>query len=201
MDNNISVQINEIEPTINISNDTSDVIKISGLNNDTNNKSVNFGPGAEMLMNPNRQKKENAPVSDIDLNDLNELDVVSLDISEKKPKTQSNKSLKTSFLFAGTESIPSSNNNNTTSSNTTSSNTFTEFKSPGPSILRNASQSKATTETKDGFKKFNNIPVNPVKPPEPVKMTAEQLLREKFKLLRKLEELEKKVSRDRKSVV
>ena len=71
MDNNISVQINEIEPTINISNDTNDVIKISGLDSDTTNKSVNFGPGAEMLMNPNRQKKENTPVSDIDLNDLN----------------------------------------------------------------------------------------------------------------------------------
>lgn len=190
MDNNISVQINEIEPTINISNDTSDVIKISGLNSDTNNKSVNFGPGAEMLMNPNRQKKENTPVSDIDLNDLNELDVVQLDISEKKTKSPSNKDLKTSFLFAGTESIPSSNNNE--SNNNISINKTIEPKSPGPSILKNASQSKATTETKDGFKKFNNIPVNPVKAPPPVKMTAEQLLREKFKLLRKLEELEKK---------
>ena len=190
MDNNISVQINEIEPTINISNDTNDVIKISGLDSDTTNKSVNFGPGAEMLMNPNRQKKENTPVSDIDLNDLNELDVVSLDISEKKSKSPSNKDLKTSFLFSGTESMPSSNNNNNNTDIPLSK--PDEPQSPGPSILKNASQSKATTETKDGFKKFNNIPVNPTKAPEPVKMTAEELLREKFKLLRKLEDLEKK---------
>ena len=191
MDNNISVQINEIEPTINFSNDTENVIKINGLNDDTNNKSVNFGPGAEMLMNPNRQKKD-TPVSDIALDDLKELDVVSLDISEKNTKpVNSNKDLKTSFLFAGTESIPSSNNNNN-NNNTIPSINEIDTKSTGPSILKNASQSKAKTETKDGYKKFNNIPVNPIKPPEQPKMTSEQLLREKFKLLRKLEELEKK---------
>ena len=86
--------------------------------------------------------------------------------------------------------MPSSNNNDNNTDIPLSK--PDEPKSPGPSILKNASQSKATTETKDGFKKFNNIPVNPTKAPEPVKMTAEELLREKFKLLRKLEDLEKK---------
>ena len=118
------------------------------------------------------------------------MDVVSLDISEKKSKSPSNKDLKTSFLFSGTESMPSSNNNNNNTDIPLSK--PDEPISPGPSILKNASQSKATTETKDGFKKFNNIPVNPTKAPEPVKMTAEELLREKFKLLRKLEDLEKR---------
>jgi hypothetical protein len=189
MDNNISVQINEIEPTINFSNDTENVIKINGLNN---NKSVNFGPGAEMLMNPNRQKKD-TPVSDIALDDLKELDVVSLDISEKNTKSvTSNKDLKTSFLFAGTESIPSSNNKESNNNININSSFKTNTTNHNPSILKNASQSKATIESKDGYKKFNNIPVNPIKPPNQPKMTSEQLLREKFKLLRKLETLEQK---------
>ena len=50
-------------------------------------------------------------------------------------------------------------------------------------------------KTWDGFSKFNEIPVNPdaasTEPAQP-KMTKEELLREKFALLRKLEALEKK---------
>jgi len=48
-------------------------------------------------------------------------------------------------------------------------------------------------KTWDGYAKFNDIPINPDKrlPSEP-KLTSEQLLREKFKFLRKLEELERK---------
>ena len=47
-------------------------------------------------------------------------------------------------------------------------------------------------ETADGFKTFNEIPVAPSSPPAPQRMTAEETLREKLKLLRQLEELEKK---------
>ena len=47
--------------------------------------------------------------------------------------------------------------------------------------------------TWDGFGKFNNIPVNPdAHISETPKMTPEELLREKFIVLRKLEALEKK---------
>ena len=38
-------------------------------------KSVNFGPGAEMLMNPNKNKAT-SPKADINLSDLNELIVL-----------------------------------------------------------------------------------------------------------------------------
>jgi hypothetical protein len=48
-------------------------------------------------------------------------------------------------------------------------------------------------KTWDGYAKFNDIPINPDKPlPSEPKLTTEQLLREKFKYLRKLEELERK---------
>jgi len=54
--------------------------------------------------------------------------------------------------------------------------------------------SKPDNETWDGYKKFNDIPVNPgmnVESLEP-KMTKEELLKEKFCILRKLEDLERK---------
>jgi hypothetical protein len=49
------------------------------------------------------------------------------------------------------------------------------------------------TKTWDGFGKFNNVPVNPDRAlPDKPKMTAEELLLEKFKVLRKLEDIERK---------
>ena len=47
-------------------------------------------------------------------------------------------------------------------------------------------------ETTDGFKTFNEIPINPTVVPEGPKMTHEEILREKLGYLRKLEALEKK---------
>ena len=46
-------------------------------------------------------------------------------------------------------------------------------------------------ETADGFKTFNEIPVAPSAPPPTPKMSPEETLREKLKILRKLEEIRK----------
>ena len=51
---------------------------------------------------------------------------------------------------------------------------------------------KIKTETEDGFKTFNEIPVTPVAPPAPVRMSPQETLREKLKVLRALEAMEKK---------
>ena len=40
-------------------------------------KSVNFGPGVEMLMNPNKNKAT-SPRADINLSELNELDSINI---------------------------------------------------------------------------------------------------------------------------
>merc|ERR1711871_747545 len=47
-------------------------------------------------------------------------------------------------------------------------------------------------ETDDGFKTFNEIPVTPSAPPPTPTLSPEETLREKLKILRQLEELEKK---------
>ena len=138
------------------------------------NKSSNFGGGLELLMN-DKVKDANRPVSDIDLDDLNNLENELNDLVDDIPSTTYKPK---SDLF-----------NNPTSS----------FEEKQPSVRfsddigQSTSQMDSDNKTWDGFGKFNNIPLNPDKAfsNEP-KMSKEELLREKFKYLRKLEALEKK---------
>ena len=62
---------------------------------------------------------------------------------------------------------------------------------PNP-ILPNASEKDKNKEN-DGFKKFNDIPINPtIKDPPKKTLSPQELLKEKFNYLRKLEALEKR---------
>ena len=142
-------------------------------------KSVNFGPGVEMLMNPNKQSKSGQPKSDIELSEINDLD--DIDISDK-PSSSINKK---DFLF------------NSASNLADSSPIQLNFESPleeikvdnAPSLIG----SLGKTESTDGFKSFTEIPVNPqIKVPDKPKLTGKELLKEKFSYLRKLEALEKR---------
>jgi hypothetical protein len=65
--------------------------------------------------------------------------------------------------------------------------------SASSSTGQNTAESAHESKTWDGYGKFNNIPVNPDKhvPAQP-QMSKDEMLREKFKFLRKLEALEKK---------
>lgn len=136
-------------------------------------KSSNFGGGLELLMN-DKIKEGSRPTSDINLEDLNNLEnelnnlVDDLPSNSYKPKSD---------LFETSES---------------------SFEKPSvkfsdSSIGQSTSKTEADSKTWDGYGKFNNIPMNPDKqvPLEP-KLTKEEALREKFKYLRKLEALEKK---------
>jgi hypothetical protein len=140
-------------------------------------KSSNFGGGLELLMN-DKIKDTKRPSSDIELDDLNNLENELNDLVDDIPSS----SFKPSSDFFNKPSV-----------------SFDE----GPSIKleghgdsslgRSTSQTENDSKTWDGYGKFNNIPLNPDKavPLEP-KMSKEELLREKFKYLRKLEALEKK---------
>ena len=167
------ISINLSEPKLNVI-DNNGPIKISVSDNSLGGKkSVNFGPGADLLMNPNKQK-QTSPRSDINLNDLNNLDNINLDEVVKKKK-------RPSFTDIG-------------------SNLFNApaIKKADP-IINNVQQaplnmatSNEKVETSDGFKTFNDIPTNPSVAPQMPKMTNEEVLREKLSYLRKLEALEKK---------
>lgn len=156
----------------------------------SNNKSVNFGPGADLLMNPYKQKKSDESASDIILDDLTELNSLSLDSDAPKKSVTTTKS---NFLFSGTDFTGGNNNNNNITLNVEPVNNHNGSPSLKPSILRNASGSNVKTEDEDGFKKFNNIPINPtLNVPDKIPLSNQETLKEKFFYLRKLEEIEKK---------
>ena len=140
-------------------------------------KSVNFGPGAEMLMNPNKQNKSGEPKSDIKLSEINDLD--DIDISDK-PSTNVSKG---DFL------LNSASNLSDDTIKLDIETPLEEIKTEAPSLIGNLGK----TQSNDGFKSFTEIPVNPeIKVPEKPKLTGNALLKEKFNYLRKLEALEKK---------
>jgi len=155
--------------------------------NDSNNKSSNFGAGIELLMNGHKLKnssEKSNPGSEIDINDLkeleNELNVLSDDIDTSKPILNDMKS----DIF----SKPIKLNFDEKSS----SEHFNEKSSSNP-INLNENFNRDSDKTWDGYGKFNNVPIDPDRSvkTEP-QLNKDEMIREKFKFLKKLEILEEK---------
>lgn len=174
--------------------------------------STNFGSGIELLMNDKfkndsgggRRGGGGGGGDDITLNDLtmleNELNDISGDINSmgnSNSKKISSRNMKSDIF-----SINFSNDDGNASGDERDS-------VGGGDAIPSFSIGSATANTSggddkptwDGYAKFNNIPMNPDIPVDsastggsapPQQMSKEELLREKFKLLRKLEELEAK---------
>ena len=156
-------------------------------------KSTNFGGGLEFLMNDKMKNGNNNNKSggDIDIGDLNALEAELNELSDVQvPSSSASKSV----FFSG---IGSGSNNSVSfkedpielggggAGNSSSSGAFNLGSSTA-----SASDDK---QTWDGFGKFNNVPLNPDAPVDAQpQLTKEELLREKFKYLRKLEDLEQK---------
>ena len=82
------ITLNLGEPKLNVieKNDPGTIkIHVDSPTVPTGQKSANFGPGAEMLMNPNKQKTSGSPKTDINLTDLDELNTIGLGSPPKKP--------------------------------------------------------------------------------------------------------------------
>ena len=140
----------------------------------TENKSSNFGGGLELLMN-DRIKENKTTTSDIDMDDLNNLEN---ELNNLADDSQTSSFKPKSDLFGGPSVSFSEPTIKLNSDNDLGSST---------------QQTENDNKTWDGYGKFNNIPLNPDKvlPNEP-KLSKEETLREKFMYLRKLEALEKK---------
>jgi hypothetical protein len=138
-------------------------------------KSNNFGDGIELLMNDRKSSSGGGgQSSDINIEDLNFLEDELNNLSDAPTNTYSAKS-----DFFGSSS--SSNKNDDSSSHNVKFN------------LGSDTASSSANKTWDGYDKFNDIPVDPsAAPPPGPQMTKDELLREKFKFLRKLEALESK---------
>ena len=164
-----------------------DLNESSGGSRRSGLKSTNFGGGIELLMNDRVKEGSSMKLSsDIDLDDLTNLENELNDLAED-PNTihlGSNTYKAKSDLFGiggGSEEKHSVKFN---------------MSSSGPSSIGQdtANTDGGNAKTWDGYGKFNDIPVNPDmhNAPSQPQMSKEDLLREKFKFLRKLEALEKK---------
>ena len=178
--NDIGIEPVFIEKNMNISNTNNEHVDTQ------NQKSVNFGSGVELLMNDKRRSGvEKSKDDDLGLGDIEDLEAELNKLSEtiempSSMKKQTKSSLFDSVLGNGGEGI--------------------KLKSDDLNdniILSNVELGKSTAissgKTNDGFGNFNNIPVDPDKEfSSQPKLTASETLREKFKIMRQLEELESK---------
>jgi len=137
-------------------------------------KSVNFGGGLELLMNDKVKNGGSKSSGNLDLEDLNNLE---LELDNLADDTANS-------LFGAEETKPITN----------------KSKEPMFNINVNKTLGEATAgseyndaKTWDGYSKLNT-PINPDKPfvpPESIR-SSEDIMMEKFKLLKKIETLEKK---------
>lgn len=146
--------------------------------------SVNFGSGVELLMNEKVKNNDTDKNSDINLTDLNNLEKELNDLSNTTDNTINTlPELPKSDLFRSL----SENNKNISLNIDNSKNVSDSTNSIGKATANTTIDS--TDETSQW--KFNEIPINPDKPVEK-KISPEELLAEKFSLLRNLEALERK---------
>jgi len=175
---------------------TNDIINLDeiptiNLNGSGGRPSVNFGGGIELLMNDKRlnEGKGKREVLDIGLGDLNDLeqelnDLV--DVPKSAPAISKSGLFNTSVFGSGMKlnSGPEIDDNVSIGSIVSVN--------EGPKLGKSTA-AQQEGKTWDGFTKFNNVPINPDKNlSDKPKLSPEETLLEKFKVLRKLEEIERK---------
>lgn len=165
-------------------------MEVIDIGND-NLKSSNFGPGIELLMN-DKKKESTGKSSEIDVDDLNNLEAELNEFSGLEETLIDSQPIDIEINLnnspldkSAIEDLPppSVHFNETTTSNNS--------KPLGEATSNDFQDSK----TWDGYGKFNNVPVDPdMNAPQSTgpKMSKEEMLREKFNYLKKLEQLERK---------
>lgn len=143
--------------------------------------SVNFGGGIELLMNDKKRSGSSADVGLAELSELeNELNDLTTDISNKGSEIS-----RSNIFNSAINSVSiSKEDNNQNLENTNKNNLGAATANLGEQTASNFNVNK----TWDGYGQVNPIPVVSDEAP----MTKEELVREKFKFLRRLEDLERK---------
>lgn len=162
--------------------DSTPTIKLKS-SNDLNNepKSVNFGPGLDMLMNDKKLNNNSTPKTDINLDDLSKLEDDLNDLSSGPDNTSG---------VTKPFSLEMNTNKNDNSDSNAQPIKLEVNDAPKLNISKNDDD---INNTWDGYKKFNDIPVNPsVSVAKEPQLSKKELLAEKFKYLKKLEMIERK---------
>ena len=153
------------------------------------NKKTNFGGGIELLMNDKKSEAQGL-TSDIDIEDLNNLENELNDLAAETSGPINNSFESGLFgIKSNFDDKPSVSFNEEPSIRILG----TDNDDHRPNLGNSTANTSSDARTWDGYGKFNNIPVNPDQrmSSEP-KLSKDEMLREKFKYLRKLEALEKK---------
>ena len=188
-------------PKLNYESDNED----EGFGNMTSQPSVNFGSGIELLMNDRKGSDKNKSSASIEIEDItkleDELNNLSSSIPTKAPSASinsntENRSSDTKFvsdtpsskksIFSGLFGAPKEDGQNVKPVSTN------DGEKAGAANLGQSTSGMNENKTWDGYGKFNNVPVNLEKTQKQPELTKEEELREKFKYLRKMEDLEKK---------
>lgn len=167
-------------------------------------KSVNFGPGLDMLMNNKKKNTSNSSSKsindgdEINIDDLNKLESELNDLSEHEtPKSTTKNIFSKPFISLNTEHddksetikpTPIKLNSVDNISDSDNKPLYNLGKSPG--VANNIDNS----ETWDGYKNFNEIPIDPTINVEekPKPMSHNEILRKKKEYINKLKILKKK---------
>jgi hypothetical protein len=176
-----------VPEVIDINKVSQDVLNIS---TDSPKPSINFGGGIELLMNEKRSQNK-TPTSDIDLEDISKLENELNDLTDSVKPINTSEITKSDIFKPdfSTNYISNPYENENTDKSIPLTKEIDEKLKVNFENVENINKEK-NDKTWDGFNSFNNIP-NPDIPATP-KMSREELLKEKFKFLRKLEALEKK---------
>jgi len=191
--------LNIMEEVINLNLNDSTEISLDNLGSSSSSnitssieesKSVlesSFGGGIELLMN-DKKKEKSQNSSSVDLSDINALEN---DLNNLTEDTSSSKNVSKSDLFSS-----SINTFDTTEPKIKIDDNVKEigFSKKEPVInVGKATVESAETKTWDGFSNLSNVPVHDnAAPPSKESKTREEILQEKFKYVKLLEELEKK---------
>jgi hypothetical protein len=166
-----------------------DIIDISMDFDNFPQSKTNFGGGIELLMN-DKKSESHGPTSDIDIEDLNNLENELNDLAAETSGSINNTF--ESGLF-GTKMMNDDNPSVRFSEEPSIRVMGVDHDDHRPNLGKSTANTAADPKTWDGYGKFNNVPVNPDQrmSSEP-KLSRDEMLKEKFKYLRKLEALERK---------
>jgi hypothetical protein len=180
----IELNSNDIKPVVNLKPGPSqgdDMIR--------SKPSVNFGGGIELLMNEKKRGGSSAELGLAELSDLeNELNDLSTDIGNKTVEHSRSSIFNKAINNLPTTTTPIAEGASISISKTDPGNKAINIETDPANLGEQTSQNFTTNKTWDGYGKFNNIPVVSDEAP----MSKEELVREKFKFLRRLEDLERK---------
>ena len=180
------------------------VINLSRGGGGSRQKSANFGEGIELLMNEKRKNDGSSKNmgADIDLDDLNDLEDELNNLSSADDEMRPSKTKSKSSLFnqawGGGDKEDSFKLNFRDDDEESLAGSILSLHEDKPSIGKSTADKTSFDDGKtwDGFGKFNNVPINPDKElSNTPRLSPEEMLLEKFKVLRKLEELERKGAR------